>query len=86
MDAYKDEVIPCETTQVEWPDIADEFQRKWNVPHACGALDGKHVSIRCPDADYKFLWADIGAQIFNDPFCFWHLHFTNFSIQINTLQ
>ena len=47
VDAYKDEVIPCPTTQGEWRDIANEFQRKRNVSHSCGALDDKHVSIRC---------------------------------------
>ncbi|XP_063442822.1 putative nuclease HARBI1 [Mytilus trossulus] len=95
VDEYKVEAISCPTTQREWRDIAEEFQRKWNVPHACGALHGKHIAIRCPsntgslfhnymgffsvvllalvDADYKFLWIDIGgcgsmsdAQIYNN--------------------
>ncbi|XP_063410831.1 putative nuclease HARBI1 [Mytilus trossulus] len=95
VDEYKVEAISCPTTQREWRDIDEEFQRKWNVPHACGALDGKHIAIRCPsntgslfhnykgffsvvllalvDADYKFLWIDIGgcgsmsdAQIYNN--------------------
>ena len=35
-------------TPAEWLKIADEFQATWNLPHVIGALDGKHVRIRCP--------------------------------------
>lgn len=43
---YRDEVISCPTDQNEWRAIAEDFQRRWKVPHACWALDGKHVVIR----------------------------------------
>ena len=45
---YKNEMIPCPSSPEEWSPIAEEFQRRWNLPHACGALDGKHVAIRRP--------------------------------------
>jgi len=93
--AYKAQVLTCPTDEAGWLQIAAEFERKWQVPHAIGALDGKHVAIRKPadsgslyhnykgffsivlmglvDADYKFIWADVGglghqsdAQIYND--------------------
>lgn len=76
--------MPVPTTKAEWRRIADEYYQKWNFPHTCGSLDGKHVACKCPpasgstyfnykkfysvvllamvDADYKFLWADIGGR------------------------
>lgn len=32
----------------EWKNIAKEFEEKWNFPHCIGAMDGKHVTIKCP--------------------------------------
>ncbi|XP_068235815.1 putative nuclease HARBI1 [Palaemon carinicauda] len=95
IDEYLDEVLVCPSTPDGWRAIADKFFQRWNFPHTCGALDGKHVACRCPaksgsqyfnykgfysivlmalaDADYKFIWADVGgtgsasdAQIYND--------------------
>ena len=92
---YSGEVMPFPRTKEAWEAIATEFQRRWQFPHTIGALDGKHIAIRCPpksgsyyynykgyysiilmalaDADYKFIWVEIGAngaasdsQIFND--------------------
>ena len=52
-----DEVIAAPTTPEAWRSIADDFHQKWNVPHACGALDGKHVRIHKP--------ANSGSTYFN---------------------
>lgn len=93
-DEYLDEVMQCPNTPEGWREVSKVFEKRWNIPHAVGALDGKHVAIQAPsnsgsiyhnykgffsivllalvDGDYKFLWADTGAngsasdaQIFN---------------------
>ena len=42
------EVMKCPTTPGEWRAISDKFAERWNIPHTCGALDGKHVNCKCP--------------------------------------
>ena len=95
VDEFAEEYLKCPDTPEAWLAVEEEFRTRWNVPHAIGALDGKHVAIRCPrrggsiyynykgfhsiilfalvDADYKFLWVDVGtngacsdSQIMND--------------------
>ncbi|XP_055308267.1 putative nuclease HARBI1 [Sitodiplosis mosellana] len=39
--------MPTPTTISFQQTIAD-FYSKWNYPNVCGAIDGKHVRIRCP--------------------------------------
>ena len=43
---YAGEVFRTLTTTDGWREIPKGFQDRWNFPHACGALDGKHVAIR----------------------------------------
>ena len=32
----------------DWKKIEERFRNKWDVPHAVGALDGKHFAIKKP--------------------------------------
>lgn len=31
-----------------WLDVANGFRSKWNMPNCVGAIDGKHIRIKCP--------------------------------------
>ncbi|KAK5645349.1 hypothetical protein RI129_006649 [Pyrocoelia pectoralis] len=35
-------------TTLKWLKIAEQFEKKWNLPHVLGALDGKHITVRAP--------------------------------------
>jgi len=70
-------------TTEDWEKICHDFWTQWNIPNCIGAVDGKHVRIRCPsqsgslfynykkyfsavlmavsDANYKFIFVDVGA-------------------------
>lgn len=44
----KDEYLQPPSTRNEWKHYADEFEMKWQFPHAVGAIDGKYVNLRAP--------------------------------------
>ena len=46
--AYRDQVMWCPTLPENWLLVESVFRRRWNFPHALGALDGRHIPIRCP--------------------------------------
>lgn len=43
-----EEVIDTPVTSERWKEVEQRFAKRWNFHHALGALDGKHVAIRCP--------------------------------------
>ena len=57
IDEYMLEMMTCPTTPEGWRAISDKFHQKWNFPHTCGALNGKHIAYKCPPKS--------GSQNFN---------------------
>lgn len=43
----QEQYMPSPTTQM-WENIAKGFFHTWNFPNCLGAVDGKHVVLRCP--------------------------------------
>lgn len=35
-------------TKNDWLKVSNEFNAKWNFPNCLGAIDGKHIPIKCP--------------------------------------
>ena len=54
---YGDEVVSNPTTAEGWKEIAASYSSQWNFHYVLGALDGKHIRIRCP--------ANGGSQFLN---------------------
>ncbi|XP_049771727.1 uncharacterized protein LOC126191157 [Schistocerca cancellata] len=55
--ALKDHCLKVPTSRGEWEQIAEDFEKKWNCYNTIGAMDGKHIRIKCPQAS--------GSHFFN---------------------
>lgn len=44
---FLERAIPTPTAK-SFKQVIDDFFLKWNFPNCCGAIDGKHVRIKCP--------------------------------------
>ncbi len=49
IEEFAAEVLDCPMSAQEWKTVADQFGDRWEMPHAIGAIDGKHVPIKCPE-------------------------------------
>ena len=60
----------------EWKTIAQQLKDTWNMPHAIGAIDGKHVRIKCPKSteslyhNYKEFFSLVLPAICDANYCF----------------
>lgn len=46
--AYGDTELKMPNNAEEWKKVGYGFHKRWNFPHALGALDGKHIRVRNP--------------------------------------
>lgn len=48
MEELREEQFTTPTTPAQWREVERKFSARWNFPHCCGAVDGKHVEIKKP--------------------------------------
>ena len=48
LEECQQEYLICPTDPEEWRRIEEKFRNRSNVPHAVGALDGKHIAMKKP--------------------------------------
>ncbi|XP_040172531.1 protein ANTAGONIST OF LIKE HETEROCHROMATIN PROTEIN 1-like [Anopheles arabiensis] len=40
--------VQLPSNQCEWLKISNDFKQQYGFPNAIGAIDGKHVQVKCP--------------------------------------
>ena len=47
----KDDYLKFPQSKQEWLEISRDIYDKWQSPNCIGAMDGKHILIKCPKGD-----------------------------------
>ncbi|KAE9522201.1 hypothetical protein AGLY_017461 [Aphis glycines] len=70
------EYIKVPNIEDDWKKIQNEFYTRWNFTNCVGAVDGKHILIRCPKNtgseyfNYKHSFSVILLAVINANYCF----------------
>ncbi|XP_054736735.1 putative nuclease HARBI1 [Anastrepha obliqua] len=46
----------AEPTESQYKDIAKDFLEMWDIPNCVGAIEGKHIAIKCPAESSSFYY------------------------------
>ncbi|XP_031350806.1 protein ALP1-like [Photinus pyralis] len=71
--------IKMPTSTNDWAAIAKGFEERWQFPKCCGALDGKHINIQCPNNshsdfyNYKGYFSTILFALVDHNYCFTYI-------------
>ncbi|KAL3184247.1 hypothetical protein MRX96_032132 [Rhipicephalus microplus] len=59
-------------TEKEWREITVGFCNDWQLPSFLGAVDGKHIQIKCPrnDGSWYFNYKECRRKLHQ---CIWHV-------------
>ena len=49
IEEYTEELFKTPQTEEEWLEVIENWLQRWNFPNVIGALDGKHVPLKCPN-------------------------------------
>jgi hypothetical protein len=70
------EVFQVPKEEAKWKEIAVGLNTRWNFPDCTGAMDGKHINIKCPSLsgsqfyNYKGNFSTILLAIVDSNYCF----------------
>lgn len=75
-EVLKDAYLSVPKTKDDWLKISQDFEEKWNMPHAVGCIDCKHIRIECPKLtgtqyyNYKGFFSILLMAICDANYCF----------------
>ena len=84
LEEFQQEYLICPTDPEGWRKIEEKLRSRWNVPHAVGALDGKHIAmkkLKKSGSEY-FNYKGFSVRQGRRGFLYFRLKYFTFSIEL----